>query len=277
LRFGPGRQIHGNADHGSVTLFANGSPIITEPGSIGYTDTRRWWFRAPQAKNVLMVGSNRCTVSSYAKLLSGTRTPARDRYVVQTPHCNGVLARRAVAYTRATGAMTVDDTTTPRTMTQQRQQLWHLVPGTKVTVKRNGPYRTVAQLTMPNGSTAQLVTTSVRRGASARAATKFVTAKSGLVKAERALRAAVRADASAATKKAKKAKVKKAHEQVRNAHRAATLLEDRGALRVTVVTGRTKPYQGWVSAGSGKPVPAPVLVVSQSAKAANFRTTITPR
>jgi hypothetical protein len=277
LRFGPGRQIHGNSDHGSVTLFANGSPIITEPGSIGYTDARRWWFRAPEAKNVLMVGSNRCTVSSYAKLLSGTRTPARDRYVVQTPHCKGVLARRDVAYTRATGAMTVDDTTTPRTMTQQRQQLWHLVPGTKVTVKRNGPYRTVAQLTMPNGSTAQLVTTSVRRGASARAATKFVTAKSGLVKAERALRAAVRADASAATKKAKKAKVKKAHEQVRSAHRAATLLEDRGALRVTVVTGRTKPYQGWVSAGSGKPVPAPVLVVSQSAKAANFRTTITPR
>ncbi len=276
LRFGPGRQIHGNTDHGSVTLYANGSPIITEPGSIGYTDARRWWFRAPEAKNVLMVGDNSCTVSSYAKLLYGTRTPARDRYVVQTPHCQGVLARRDVTYSRATGVITVDDTTTPGTQTQQRQQLWHLVPGTKVTVKRIESYRTVAQLTMPNGSTAQLVTTSVRRGVSAQAATKFVTATSRLAKAEAALRAAVRAHASAANKKAKKRKVKKALKQVRNAQRAATRLEDRGALGVSVVTGRTTPYQGWVSAGSGKPVPAPVIVVSQSAKAANFHTTITP-
>ena len=276
LRFGPGRQIHGNSDHGSVTLYANGSPIITEPGSIGYTDARREWFRAPAAKNVLMVGDNSCTVSSYAKLLSGTRTPAQDRYVVQTPHCRGVLAHRDVAYTRASGAMTVDDTTTPRTEIQQRQQLWHLMSGTKVRVKRIEKYHTVVQLTMPNGSTAQLVTTSVRRGTSALAATKLVTAERGLVKAKRALRAAVRAQASTATKKAKKAKVKRALKQVRKAQRTATLLEDRGELRVTVVTGRTEPYQGWVSAGSGNPVPAPVVVVSQSAKAANIRTTITP-
>jgi hypothetical protein len=286
LRFGPGRQIHGGPDHGSLTLYAHGSPIITEPGSIGYTDARRGWFRSPEAKNVLMVGNNSCTVSSYAKLLSGTRTLARDHYVVQTPHCQAVLARRDVAYTRATGAITVDDTTTPRTQSQERQQLWHLVPGTKVTVKRIENYRTVVQLTMPNGSTAQLVTTSVRRGASALAATKLVTAESGLVKAQRVLRAALRAHGSAATKKAKKAnrakkakakaKVKQALEQVRKAQRAVTLLEDRGALRVTVVTGRTRPYQGWVSAGPGNPVPAPVVVVSQSAKAANIRTTITP-
>ncbi len=276
LRFGPGRQIHGGTDHGSVTLYANGSPIITEPGSIGYSDARRLWFRSAEAKNVLMVGDNRCTASSYATLVSGTRTPARDRYVVQTPHCQGVLARRDVAYTRATGAMTVDDTTTPRTVAQGRQQLWHLVAGTKVAVRRTDQYRTVVQLTMPNGSTAQLVTASVRRGASAAAASRLLAAKSGLLRAERALRSAVRANASAATRRAKTVKVSRALALARAAQRAATLLEDRGALRVTVVTGRTEPYQGWVSAGSGKPVPAPVVVVSQSAKAANIRTTITP-
>ncbi len=64
--------------------------------------------------------------------------------------------------------------------------------------------------------------------------------------------------------------------QVRKAQRTARLLEDRGALRVSVVTGGTQPYQGWVSAGSGNPVPAPVVVVSQSAKGANIHTTITP-
>lgn len=276
LRFGPGRLLHGGADHGSVTLYANGSPVITEPGSIGYTDARRLWFRAPEAKNVLMVGNNSCTRSSQATLLSGTRTPARDRYVVQTPHCQGLLARRDVVYTRFTGAMTVDDTTTPRTGTQERQQLWHLVPGTTVTVTRIEQFRTVVQLTMPNGSTAQLVTTSVRRGASARAATRAVIARSGLAKAQRALSAAVRAGASAAHRRAKRSWVRRALLQVRGADRAATLLEDRGALRVTVVTGRTTPYQGWVSAGSGNPVPAPVVIVSQSAKAANVRTTITP-
>ena len=276
LRFGPGRQIHGGIDHGSVTLYANGSPIITEPGSIGYSHARRLWFRSAEAKNVLMIGNNSCAASSQTTLLYGVRTAARDRYVVQTPHCLGVLARRDVAYTRVTGAMTVDDTTAPRRPTQQRQQLWHLVPGTKVTVKQMGNYRTVVLLTMPNGSRAQLVTTSIRRGASARAATRYVAARSGLTSAQRALHAALRAHASAATKRARRAQVTKALEQVRGAFRAATLLEDRGALRVTVVTGRTTPYQGWVSAGSGNPVPAPVIVVSQSAKAANIRTAITP-
>ena len=276
LRFGPGLQIHGHADHGSVTLYAHGSPIITEPGSIGYADVRRGWFHAPEAKNVLIAGNSGCTVSSSAKLLASTRVPAADHYVVQTPQCQGVLARREVTYTRATGAIAVDDTTTPRTPVQLRQQLWHLVPGTTVTVKRIEAYRTVAQLTMPNGSTAQLVTTSVRRGASAQAAAKLAAAESMLVKAQRLLRAALRTHASTAAKKAKKAKVKHALEQVRKARRAAALLEDRGTLGVTVVTGRTQPYQGWVSAGSGNPVPAPVIVVSQYAKAANIHTTITP-
>lgn len=276
LRFGPARQLHGGTDHGAVTLYAHGSPIITEPGSIGYTDPRRMWFRTAEAKNVLMIGNNGCTASSHAKLLSGTRTPAQDRYVVQTPHCQGVLARRDVTYARATGAMTVDDTTTSRTTAQQRRQLWHLVPGTQVTVRRIERYRTLVQLTMPNGSTAQLATTSVRRGASARAATAFLTARSGLVRAQSAVRAAVRAHASAATKRSRRARAAKALAQVRGAQRAATRLEDRGELRVTVVTGRTTPYQGWVSAGSGNPVPAPVVVVSQSARAANVRTTITP-
>ena len=280
LRFGPGRQIHGGPDHGSLSLYANGSPVITEPGSIGYTDPRRAWFATPQAKNVLMVGNNSCTVSSYAKLLSGTRTLAGDHYVVQTPHCSGVLARRDVTYTRASGAIAVDDTTTPGTPVQQRQQLWHLVPGTKVAVKRIDNFRTDVQLTMPNGSTAKLVTTSVRRGASALAATKLAIAQSALVRAQRGLNAARRAHAPA-TKKAKakaraKARVKRALAQVAKARRTAALLEDRGVLGVTVVTGRTQPYQGWVSAGSGNPVPAPVIVVSQSAKAANIRTTITP-
>lgn len=276
LRFGPGRQLHGGFDHGSVTLYANGSPVITEPGSIGYSHARKLWFRSPEAKNVLMIGSNSCTRSSQATLLSGARTPAGDRYAVQTPHCQGVLTRRDVAYTRATGALTVDDTTTPQTRVLLRQQLWHLVPGTKVTVTRLGNYSTVAQLTMPNGSRARLVTTSIRRGASASAAARYVAARSVLVRAERALRDAVHAHASAATRRTLEGRVRAALARARGAFRAATILEDRSALRVSVVTGRTTPYQGWVSGGSGNPVPAPVIVVSQSAKAANLRTNITP-
>ncbi|GAA3527116.1 hypothetical protein AFL01nite_04050 [Aeromicrobium flavum] len=277
LRFGPARELHGHPDHGSVTLYANGSPVITEPGSIGYTSPLRVWFqRSPEAKNVLMVGNNSCSVSRRADLESGTRSRWRDRYVVRTPHCNGVVARRTVAYTRATGSLLVDDFTSRQKKAQTRQQLWHLVPGTKVSVHRSHQYRTTVKLTMPNGSTARLVTTSIRRGASARAATKYATARTTLVKAKRSLRAAVRADASAATKKARKAKVKKATARVRKTRLAAKRLEDRSALRVSVVTGRTNPYQGWVSAGSGKAVPAPVVIVSQSAKATNLRTTIAP-
>ncbi len=276
LRFGPGRQIHGHADHGSVTLYANGSPVITEPGSIGYTDARRFWFRTASAKNVLQIGANSCARSSHARLLSSARTATRDRYVVQTPHCGTTSARRAVTYTRGTGALAVDDTTTAQSSAKVRQQLWHLVPGTAVTVRRVDAYRSRVRLTMPNGSTAQLVTSSVRRGASARAAAALETAKARLARAERALRAAVRTKARPASTKARKRAVTAARAEVRAARRKATLLEDRGALQVSVVTGRTVPYQGWVSAGIGNPVPAPVVVVSQSAKAANITTTITP-
>ncbi|WP_030484564.1 heparinase II/III domain-containing protein [Nocardioides aequoreus] len=276
LRFGPGRQIHGHADHGSVTLYANGSPVITEPGSIGYTDTRRFWFRTASAKNVLKIGASTCARSTHARLLSSARTATKDRYVVETPHCGSTVARRAVSYTRGTGALTVNDTTSAQSRATPRQQLWHLVPGTAVTVRRIDAYRSQVRLTMPNGSTAQLVTTSDRRGASARAAAALESAKTRLARAERALRAAVRTKARPVATKARKRAVTKARAEVRAARRKAIVREDRGALQVSVVTGRTVPYQGWVSAGSGNPVPAPVIVVSQSAKAANITTTITP-
>lgn len=276
LRFGPGRQLHGGADHGSVTLYANGSPVITEPGSIGYTDERRRWFGSAEAKNVLMIGANSCASSRHARLLSDVRSATKDRYVVRTPHCGTTSARRAVTYTRGTGALAVDDTTPAQSRARPRQQLWHLVPGTAVTVRRVDAYRSQVRLTMPNGSTAQLVTSSVRRGASARAAAALTAAKVRLARAERALRAAVRSEARPAATKARKRAVAKARAEVRGARRKATLLDDRGVLRVSVVTGRTAPYQGWVSAGIGNPVPAPVVVVSQSAKAANITTTVTP-
>ena len=279
LRFGPGRQIHGGGDHGSVMLYAHGSPIITEPGSIGYSDPRRRWFVSAEAKNVLMLGANTCATSSYAKLLSSSRTPSGDRYAVQTPHCGGQLARRDVTYARATGALTVDDTTTALPSAQQRQQLWHLVPGTRVTVRPDGAYRTVVQLTMPNGSTAQLVTTSTRRGASARAAAAVVTARAGYDKARRALRAqrAVRRPhAPKRVLRARKAQVTRALAALTRAQRTAARLEDRGVLRVSVVTGRTSPFQGWVSGGVGSAVAAPVVIVTQSARAANIHTAITP-
>lgn len=214
LRFGPGRTIHGTPDHGSVSYYAHGSPVIVEPGSIGYTHRDVPWFRrAPEAHSSLLVGGGRCHIDKTAVPSIWRPRVVKDRYVVRWPTCSSATVTRDLTYTRASGVLTVSDTTNRLSKATQFRQLWHLVPGVGMTAKRTSKYVVVVKLTMPNRSKATLT--------------------------------------------------------IRSAKSVPFTFK--------VIKGQRNPYQGWVSGGFGKPVPARVIVLEQKARQADLQFTLTPR
>ena len=157
LRFGPSRLLHGQPDRGSVSYFANGSRVITEPGSIGYTHRDTTWFRrAPEAHNSLIVDKGTCGYSHATAAAVARPRMALDRYVLNWTACNGRKVTREVRYTRSNGLLDVRDSTNTFAKSAQFRQLWHLVPGAGVTAKRTSKHVVVVTLTMPNRSKATL-------------------------------------------------------------------------------------------------------------------------
>jgi hypothetical protein len=164
LRFGPRRQIHGNNDHGGVTLYANGSHVITDTGSVGYAHASYPWFqRSRFAENVLVVGDGTCDLDQTSVLRSQQRTATSDAYVVETPECGKLVASRKLTYNRTTRTMGVADWTNVVKKSRTYQQLWHLLADTKASVTSLSAYSKKVVLTMPNGSKATMTIKSVSR------------------------------------------------------------------------------------------------------------------
>jgi hypothetical protein len=141
LRFGPGRQIHGHADHMSLTYYARGRNLLVNAGHTGYEDTPyRAYLRSPQASNVLVMPGVRFSGAAPTRLISQVIGPdgqffeftdtafgghPRDRsvYICQRPDL-------VLVFDRASGAASY-------------QQLWHLDPGlTVASVSRYGAVAT---------------------------------------------------------------------------------------------------------------------------------------
>jgi hypothetical protein len=56
LRFGPGTQIHGHADHMGLTYYARGRNLIVDAGHFGYADTAyRAYLLSPEAASDLVM------------------------------------------------------------------------------------------------------------------------------------------------------------------------------------------------------------------------------
>jgi hypothetical protein len=56
LRFGPGTQIHGHADHMGLTYYARGRNLIIDAGHFGYADTAyRAYLLSPEAASDLVM------------------------------------------------------------------------------------------------------------------------------------------------------------------------------------------------------------------------------
>ena len=131
LRFGPGTQIHGHADHMGLTYYARGRNLIVNAGHYGYANTRyRAYLLSPEAASDLVMPGVRFNSAAPTRLVAqatgadgqffefsdtafGGRPRERSVYVNQDPDL-------VLVFDRASGAGTY-------------QQLWHLDPGLTVT------------------------------------------------------------------------------------------------------------------------------------------------
>jgi hypothetical protein len=131
LRFGPGTQIHGHADHMGLTYYARGRNLIVDAGHYGYANTPyRAYLLSPEAASDLVMPGVRFDSAAPTRLIRqsvgadaqffefadtafGGRPRDRSVYVDQNPDL-------ALVFDRASGA-------------GRYQQLWHLDPGLTVT------------------------------------------------------------------------------------------------------------------------------------------------
>jgi hypothetical protein len=131
LRFGPGTQIHGHADHMGLTYYARGRNLIVDAGHYGYAETSyRDYLLSPEAASDLVmpgvpfnsgastslihqsIGADAQFFEFYDTAFGG-HPRYRSVYVDQDPDL-------VLVFDRASGAA-------------EYQQLWHLDPGLKVT------------------------------------------------------------------------------------------------------------------------------------------------
>ncbi len=131
LRFGPGTQIHGHADHMGLTYYARGRNLIVDAGHYGYANTPyRAYLLSPAAASDLVMPGVPFDSSAATRLIGqsigtdgqffefydtafGGLPRYRSVYVDQDPDL-------VLVFDRASGASSY-------------QQLWHLDPGLTVT------------------------------------------------------------------------------------------------------------------------------------------------
>jgi hypothetical protein len=131
LRFGPGTQIHGHADHMGLTYYARGRNLIVDAGHYGYAQTSyREYLLSPEAASDLVMPGVPFNSSASTQLIHqaigadgqffefgdtafGGNPRYRSVYVDQDPDL-------VLVFDRASGGGTY-------------QQLWHLDPGLTVT------------------------------------------------------------------------------------------------------------------------------------------------
>jgi hypothetical protein len=145
LRFGPGTQVHGHADHMGLTYYADGRNLIVDAGHYGYANTAyRAYLLSPEAASDLVMPGVAFDSSASTALIRqsigadgqffefydtafGGHPRYRSVYVDQNPDL-------VLVFDRASGASSY-------------QQLWHLDPGLTVT----SVTRSSAVATAPGG------------------------------------------------------------------------------------------------------------------------------
>ncbi len=136
MRFGPSQAIHGHQDGGAVTLYADGNPLLVDPGIKDYNqDQWRTFFKSRAAHNVLTL-PGATEQSDWTTTLTRSRITKRayDGTLSIGAYSDVTLTRRVV-FSRRLGFMVVDDTMNAA-KSKDATQLWHVPSDRKV--KSNG-------------------------------------------------------------------------------------------------------------------------------------------
>lgn len=135
LRHGPATALHGHDDHGSLLLFADGQPLLTDPGKYAYGGTAaRAHVQTAQAHNRITLAA--CPSSGHrSRIVDIERSATTDRVSIEVAVCEAARWVRTVAFLRDSGVTVVlDELDADAAATQH----WQLEPGARVTVRRGG-------------------------------------------------------------------------------------------------------------------------------------------
>jgi hypothetical protein len=212
LRWGPGRALHGHDDHQQVLLDALGHQVLVDSGHYGYTSgAYRDFLRSPFGHNVLTLPGVAFSPTAATTLTYYGGAASWRWYEVKDTAYAGRARLRSTLVDTAVPLVVVFDRAS-RPTAGSFQQLWHLPPGTTVTV----PQRNVARGLSADGKVRTTIVQLPLAGQT------FPAGSTG------------------------------------------------------VVTGRTSPYQGWVSYANGSRTAAPTVIASRSGTSASMLTVVVP-
>jgi hypothetical protein len=141
LRFGPGRQIHGHADHMGLTYYARGRDLIVDSGHDGYANNSyRDYLLSPEAASTLVMPDVPFDASAATSLVAGTIGATAQFYEFTDTAFSGYARDRSVYVSQAPDFVVVFDRASGGAGVYQ--QLWHLDPG--LTVRTAGAGYAVA-------------------------------------------------------------------------------------------------------------------------------------
>ena len=126
MRWGAGRAIHGHSDGTAVTLYGGGASLLVDPGKYSY-DNNKWrrFFQGPSGHNVVTIDGAAFDPHAGSELIASETTDAYDYLAVRTQAWSGAILERRMLFSRATGAMVIEDMIHAAHPVMARQ-LWHL-------------------------------------------------------------------------------------------------------------------------------------------------------
>ena len=128
MRYGPGVQIHGHADGGSLNVYGHGSRLLVGSGTYSYNPgPYRTYFLGRTAQNVVTVDGVAYRPGATTPLLGDVVTRTAFGVTVRIQGYAGISDVRSVAFSRRLGFLLVDDRLTG-TSPRRFVQLWHLAP-----------------------------------------------------------------------------------------------------------------------------------------------------
>ena len=131
LRFGPGTQIHGHADHMGLTYYARGRSLIIDAGHYGYADTAyRAYLLSPEAASDLVMPGVPFDPSASTSLIRQSIGVDGQFFEFADTAFGGLPRYRSVYVDQDPDLVLVFDRASGAT---SYQQLWHLDPGLTVT------------------------------------------------------------------------------------------------------------------------------------------------
>jgi Heparinase II/III-like protein len=131
LRFGPGTEIHGHADHMGLTYFARGRNLIVDSGHDGYAqDSYRAYLLSPEAASTLVLPGVPFDPAAPTYLTADDIAASTQFYEFSDTAFGGYARERSVFVSQAPDFIVVFDRASGA---GRYQQLWHLDPGLTVT------------------------------------------------------------------------------------------------------------------------------------------------